>query len=251
MLSFISGIWSSLQQAKNTKSQGTYLRSQGRIARSNAERKAADIMRTADLNWELAQQKRLTERENQTAAVGTARSRQGASGFTSEGAGHKRENLVRNRYDEDIANMARSADITYTNYFNSAMATRTQGRLQQEALNAEAEQYDIAAKAMKRSITLSSIMGAAGAAYGFYQGGDLADAYNKQFATEIAEGKKDPLSKWGAGYILASNYSADLANNTMGFNPYTVGMTRKQNWRSFAAIAEGSSPGWQKSEFTL
>lgn len=251
MLSFLSGIVNGYNQASLYGEKARVARRQGTAALNNANRQAAATMRTAAMNLDIQSDRRKTMRENQTSAVGTARNRQAASGFTSQGAGHKLESITRDRFDEVIANEARSAAIAYANEWQMAESTKAQGRLQKAAYDAEAAQYNLVAKSIRRSTVLSAIGGLAAGAFGYMQGVDDAEAYNELHAQEIADGKLEARNPESIGWQRASVYGSDVFNNFLGMNIYTASMTRKQPWGSFYSIATGAAPGVQKSANSL
>ena len=251
MLSFLSGIVNGYAQADLWGEKARVARRQGTAALNNANRQAAATMQAANRNLDIQSDRRKTMRENQTDAVGTARNRQAASGFTSQGAGHKLESVTRARFDEVIANEARSASIAYANEWQVAESTKAQGRLQKAAYDAEAAQYNTVAKAIRRSTLFSGIAGLAAGAFGYLQGTDEAEAYNEEHAAEIEAGKLEARDPESIGWQRASVYSGDVFNNFLGMNMYTASMTRKQPWGSFYSIASGAAPGVQKSANSL
>lgn len=251
MLSFLSGIVNGYNQASLYGEKSRVARRQGTAALNNANRQAAATMQAAAKNLDIQSDRRKTMRENQTDAVGTARNRQAASGFTSQGAGHKLEDITRDRFDEVIANEARSASIAYANEWQMAESTKVQGRMQKAAYDAEAAQYNIVAKSIRRSTVLSGIAGLTAGAFGYMQGVDDAEAYNELHEQEIADGKLEALDTSAVGWRRASVFSGDVFNNFLGMNQYTASMTRKQTWGSYYAIASGAAPGVQKSANSL
>ena len=244
MLSFISGIVTALSAADAEKSQGRALRQRGNIAEANAQRQASATMRTADLNWQLDSDRRKDYRRKQTHATAAARNRSALSGFTSSGTGSTRESLTAQEYDQILANLTQEAAITYTNYFNFATATRTQGLLQKEALHADAYQHDLAARAIRRSTAISAAIGAGAGYLGYLSGVEDAEAYNSTHPDAT-------ISTTALGYNRASYYASSLFNNFQGFNPATASLTRKNNWGAYTALANGNTPGFNKSEYTL
>lgn len=251
MLSFISGIITALSAADAEKAQGRALRQRGNIAASNANRQADATMRTADLNWSLESDKRKAYRRKQTHRVADARNRDALSGFSTSGTGSTRETLTSQEFDEILSNLTREASISYTNYFNNANATRTQGILQQQALHAEAYQHDLAASAIRRSTAISAAIGAAAADFGYWSGVQDAEAYNEKYAAQIHRGDLKRIDERTLGFNRASYYSSELFNNFQGFNSYTASLTRKNNWGAYTALANGATPGFNRSEFTL
>lgn len=251
MLSFITGIFNGLEQAKAYKSKGRIARIQGESAENNAIRQADAIMRAARYNHELESDKRATMRQQQTEAVGTARNRQAASGFTAQGSGGKLADLTRRHFDEVIDNAAKSAAIAYNNEWQQAESTKHQGRLQRHAFEAEAQQYDSIAKQIKRSTIISGVMGLAGGLYGYFTGRQDAQNFNEANAEAIAAGKLKAQDPFKTGLMRGSVYAGDIFNNYLGMNSYTASMTRKQTWGSFYSIMTGAAPGYQHSENTL
>lgn len=232
MLSFVTGILTSLSAADAEKTQGRALRQQGNITLANAEHQAAATMRTADSNWSLESDKRKATRRKQTIAVASARNRSAVSGLTSQGTGSALEVATSAEYDQILDNLNKSASITYANYFNNAIATRTQGILQKQAAYAEAKQHDLAAKAIRQSTFVSAAIGAGAGIYGFFSGAQDAEDTTTSF-------------------LRASYYAGEIYNNFLGFNPATVSLTRKNNWGAYTAIAMGNTPGFNQSEYSL
>lgn len=258
MLSFISGIITSLAAADAQKAQSRALRHKGNLAASNAERQAATIMRTADANWDIESSRRQDSRRKQSHAAAQQRNRQGLNAVTSQGTGAIREHLVNVEYDQILADLNKSASIEYINYFNNAQATRTQGVLQREAYLAEAQQHELAASAIRRSTAISAATGAVAAGYGYWSGVQDAEAYNDTLRQKFGNGqismeqyldyRRNPNT---LGFFRASNYSSQLYNGVLGFNPFTASLTRKNNWGSYAALAVGNTPGFNHSEYQI
>lgn len=251
MLSFLSNILSGVNQSRTYRRQASLLRKQGNLARSQADAEAASIMRAADANWQLNQQKRIASRQNQTSAVAATRTARANSGFTNQGTHPSAEHRVASSLDEAIANMAQSATIQYNNAFNTAQATKLQGRLQQSALKSQAKQYGIAAKATQEATLISGIAGGVGAVTGFITGGISAHAFNTANAAAIQNGDIQARSLWANGALRASYLAGDFSNASMSLNNFTTSLTRKNNWGSFTSIMLGNTPGYENSEFSL
>lgn len=251
MLSFVSNILSGFNQASNYKTQAALLRSNARAAQSAANASAANTMRAAAANWELESDKRKSVREQQTSAVASARNARSGSGFTNQGTGATAENVTRTAFDETIANMARSAAIDYNNYFTNAESTKTQARMQREAAESQARQYEIAANASRKSSIIGGVTGLAGAVVGYKMLSGAAEDYNTTNATAIVEGKLTALNPTAMGILGAGQFAGDFTNLSMSFNPFTSSLTRKNNWDTFASIALGNTPGFQHSEFSI
>ena len=251
MLSFLSNILSGVNQNRTYRRQASLLRKQGKLARSQSEAEAASIMRAADANWQLNQQKRIASRQNQTAAIASIRTARANSGFTFQGTHSAAEHRVATSLDEAIANMAQSATIQYNNAFNTAQATKLQGRLQQSALKSQAKQYSIAAKATQEATLISGIAGGVGAVAGAITGGMSAQAFNAANAAAIESGALQARSLWANGALRAASFAGDFSNASMSLNNFTSSLTRKNNWGSFASIMLGNTPGYENSEFSL
>lgn len=251
MFSFVSGIITALSAADAEKSQSRALRRQGDTAAANANRQAAATMRTAAANWDIESSRRKDTRRKQTHAAAAARNRSALTGLTTQGTGSLRETLTNAEFDQILDNLNKSAAITYANYFNNANATRTQGILQKQAAYAEAQQHDIAAHAIRQSTAISATLGAAAAYIGYNSGVDAANTFNTENAAAISAGLINPLKPKALGVARASTYASDIFNNFQSFNPYTASLTRKNSWGSFAAIANGSTPGYNNSEYKI
>jgi hypothetical protein len=251
MLSFLSNIMSGIQQSRSYRQQASLLRKQGKLARAKADTEAANIMRTADANWQLNQQKRIASRQNQTNTLASVRTARANSGFTNQGTHAQAEASTASALDEAIANMAQSASIQYANAFNASNATKLQGKLQQSALKSQAKQYSIAAKATQEATLVSGIVGGAGAVAGFISGAMSAQSFNTANAAAIESGALQSRSLYANGALRASQFAGDFSNASMSLNPFTSSLTRKNNWGSLTSIMLGNTPGYQNSEFSL
>ncbi len=251
MLSFLSSILSGVNQRRAYSRQAALLREQGKTARAQADAEANSIMRAADANLQLNQKKRIAARQNQTHAIAAARAERSNSGFTSQGTHSAKEHQVASALDEAIANMAQSAAIQYSNAFNTANATKTQGKLQQSAAFSQAKQYRIAAKATQEATWISGIAGGIGAVVGAVTGGMSASAFNAANAGAINAGLLQPRSVWANAALRASSFSGDWANASLSLNQFTSSLTRKNNWDSYTSLMLGNTPGFQHSDFSL
>ena len=85
MLGFISSLNQMRSQAKSYKHQATLHNIAARAATTQANAQAALIQLQGSQQQEIANANLRTARQNQRAAVGTARTADAASGFTSAG----------------------------------------------------------------------------------------------------------------------------------------------------------------------
>lgn len=251
MLSFLSNIVRGVGQTRHYRSQINLLNTQADSALSTATRNASNLMRTAEANRSLESDKRKTTRQNQTAATQAARNAQASSGFTAQGTASTAEHITHQSYDEAIANMARSASIDYLNYFQTAQATKAQGRLQKSALLSQARQYDTAADATSFSTGLSAISGLVGAGLGAVSGYNSAQNFNAKNAAAIANGDLNAASPLMLATLRGSSFAGDFSSLPLTFNPFTASLTKNNNWGSFSALVAGNTPGFEYSDFSL
>lgn len=258
MLGFISSLNQMRTQAKSYKHQGKLHSLNARAARTHANAQAALIEFAGQQQQEIANRNLRTARENQRSAIGTARSIDAASGFTSQGTGNTHARQAQLALDAEIENMALSASIASHNAWQTARDTIKQGKVTALQHQAQAEQYYLAAKATRESMLYTGIAGAIGAA-----GSALGSAYsttmsyNNALATAHQNGSistSDYLNMLHSGptFTLDDISAANTGLNTAaGFanssNPYTATMTpsannRKNNWGSNLSILLGRTP---------
>ena len=80
-------------------------------------------------------------RQNQNAAMGSARAQRGGSGFTSEGSGSQAEVAVADVWESAIGDAALSNAVSDANKRFAAESARYQGDLSMMAARSEADQY--------------------------------------------------------------------------------------------------------------
>lgn len=265
MLGFISSLQSMRQQAKSYKHQARLHKIAAASALKQANAQAALIELQGQQNQEIANRNLRTARENQRKDVSTARTIQATSGFTSEGSGSSRARQVQAALDAEIANMELSASIASHNAWQTARDTIKQGRVTAMQAEAQAEQYNIAAKATRTSMLYTGISGANGAAVGAVaQGYANTSALNETITTAYNQGQFGEVGSQAAlaeynntlqsgitwdsnmlsGAYIGLNTAAGAAN---AFNPYTATMTpaannRKNNWGSNLSVLLGRTP---------
>lgn len=265
MLGFLSSINQMRSQAKAYKHQGQLLTLQAKAARTQANAQAALIELQGQQQQEIANRNLRTARENQRAEVGTARTLDATSGFTSEGSGSNRARQTQLALDAEIENMALSASIASHNSWQRARDTIKQGEITAMTHEMQAEQMNLAAKATRKSMLYTSISGALGAIGGAaIQGYANTAALNETITTAYNQGQfgevgsQAALEKynnnlqsgitWDSNMLSAAytglNTAAGAAN---AFNPYTATMTpaannRKNNWAGNLAVLLGRTP---------
>jgi hypothetical protein len=129
MLGFLSSLDQMHSQAKAYRHQGKLLTIRANASRKQANAQAALIESQGKQQHEIASRNIRTARENQRKDIGTARTIQATSGFTSEGSGSDRVRHTQAILDAEIENMALSASISSLNAWQSARDTIKQGNV--------------------------------------------------------------------------------------------------------------------------
>lgn len=251
MLSFISGVINAFTQASVTGEKARVARRQGTAAKANADRQAALTRQTAAQNWEIQSYRRKAMRQNQAAAADSARASRSASGFTYSGSIRQSEADTISAFEETIHNANISSAIAYTNEWQQAQATQTQGKLAKAAYDAEAAQYNHIAKGMRQGAVIATIAGGAAGVYGAYKGAAAAEEYNSLNAEAIARGDLKALDVGEQAFLGSSLFSGSIFNNAIGMNMFTASLGYKQSWDPAFAILTGKTPGFQHSKNSL
>lgn len=153
-------------QASNYKAQASVARSQGRTQQTFFNKRAENLEAEAVSDSHLAALNAGRMRQNQSAAMGTARTQRGASGLTSEGSGQQAEIAIAEVFENAIGDMALSNAISDSNKRHAAEVARFQGNLAMQQADAAASQYNSLAKTARTSgwLQLGSTVAGAGAA---------------------------------------------------------------------------------------
>lgn len=268
MLGFLSSLNQMRSQAKSYKHKARLHELNAKAATTQANAQAALIELQGQQQMEIANRNLRTARENQRRETGEARVLDATSGFTTEGSGSTRARLAQQALDAEIANMEISASIASHNAWQTARDTIKQGRVTALQHQAQAEQYNIAAKATRTSMLYTGLSGAlgaiaggiagyAGARSGMISDSDLTDLQDQlvtgkisaqQYNAALAEKGGYSASELRAGALSGAytglNTAAGLTN---AFNPWTATMTpaannRKNNWGGNISVLLGRTP---------
>lgn len=195
--------------ASNYRAQASVARAQGRAQQTAAKRRAENLEAEAVSDSHLAALNMGRMRENQTAAMGSARAARGGSGFTSEGSGSQAEVSVADIFDTAIRDMSLSNAISDSNKRYAADVARFQGNLAMQQGEAAAAQY----KGLARNAT------AAGLVQGLGSVGAAALGYSLGYQqTNPITGETSNLSGWqGAQTAFKSAY--DLSGAGLSWMP--------------------------------
>lgn len=262
MLGFISSLNQMRSQAKAYKHQGKLLSIQASAARKQANAQAALIEFAGQQNQEIANANLRTARQNQRADIGTARTIQAASGFTTQDSGSDRARHTQAILDAEIENMALSASISSLNAWQQARDTIKRGEIQGMQLDAQADQMYRAAKATRESMLWTGISGAIGMAGGavmgamggYTAGAEAVNAHTDSFlaggmTTEQFQQNMPSMFNYTMSGALNGAYNGlnTFSGAANAFNPYTATMTpsannRKNNWGSNLSILLGRTP---------
>lgn len=277
MFSLLSSYNAARMQSKQYKAQAAVLRANAKGTRNRANSQATAIERAAQQNQLLAADNLMTARANQRLAQGSAKAASGYSGFdTGEGTGGQSMANLQAQLDAEIANMEQSASIAMLNSWQQAHDTRRQGEVDAYAQEAQADQYQMAAKSVRKSANLGLITGIANAALASYMGGKSAGTHNANMKSLLDTANTSALNAYNAGEITSDQYTAALFNNGVAyernavnpwtaafsagsnagysgfhlvnsFNPYTGALSadannRKNNWGGLLSVMSGNVP---------
>lgn len=266
MLSFIANISNGIAQAGALRAQGrayatsaALQRKQARATRNAAESNAQNIEKTSREQQELAAMNLRRQRDNEQDAIASARARQAASGFTSEGTGASQEQAVQAYFDTAVEDAALSASITTLNHFNAAAATRRQGELAAMANEMQAQQYDAAAGQAKRlgkqvliGTGINTAVGLALMPGAYNDAKEGAEAYNARFGLKPGMANYiDPEKAALLGAGSAATWGFEAAGS---INPYTaqlINSRSKDAWGGNMSILLGSAPKIPDSTYSL
>lgn len=230
MFSLLASYNQTRVQAKNHKAQERTLRNNAKGIRNRAASQSAAIKKAAQDNQLIAAQNLMTAQGNKRHAEAEARTAMGYSGFdTGEGTGSQSLLNLQQQLDAEIANMELAASISMNNAWQTATDAQRQGEIEARTIEAQAEQYALAAKAARTAGTIGLIGGAINGLVGGYQ------AYkqnNEDFGTALMAGSQAAYS----GFHFVNS-----------FNPYTAALSadannRKNNWGGLLSVLSGNVP---------
>lgn len=273
MFSFLSSYSNARNEAKLLKSQAKLMRGKAKAITAHAYSQSAVIQDTAKKNQLIEAENLMRHRENQRAAIGKVRAERAGSGFTSEGTGGQAETNTREMLNRFIADRAMSASIAMSNAWQSATDVMQEGKVQTAAANAQADQYDMQAKGIRKAANYSLFAGILGSALGAFQGYANAQSYNHSLTASAdaaltnaydrgeitfeemqqglqgnalfyAENKVDP---WKQSILSASHAGGSLYHGTAAFSPFIASYSsevnnRKNNWGGFLSVLTGNVP---------
>ncbi len=160
------------------KYQGQAALSNGRATQAAYEKKARALEAEAVSDSHLAARNMKRMRQNQNAAMGSARAQRGGSGFTSEGSGSQAEVAVADVWESAIGDAALSNAVSGATKRFAAESARYQGDLAMMAAHSEADQYKMLSQnalgsaMIQTALTVAGgVMGAAGMSGGGLLGG--------------------------------------------------------------------------------
>lgn len=134
-------------------------RTQGRLARQQARQEAYDLEAAAAAQSAIAADNMMTLRQNEAAAIGTARAEAGASGFAvSSGSKAQAEQSVAEQFEVAIANLQKSNSIADQNARYAANVRRSEGEQQLRLAEVQAQYQEKVAR-MNRHALLPSLVG--------------------------------------------------------------------------------------------
>lgn len=165
-------------QSQQYKYQGKAALSNGRAQQAAYEKRARALETEAVSDSHLAARNMGRMRQNQNAAVASARAARGGSGLTSEGSGQQAEIAVADVWESAIGDASLSNAISDSNKRFAAESSRHQGSMAMMAAQGEADQYKmlsqnaLGAAIVQTALTVAGgAMGAAGMTGGGMLGG--------------------------------------------------------------------------------
>lgn len=200
-----------LEQAKTYKAQSSVALAQGRAQQAFFNKRAENLEEEAASDSRLSARNMGRMRQNQSAAMGSARAARGASGFTSEGSGSQAEIAMADVFESALGDMALSNAISDSNKRYAAEVSRYQGGLAMQQAQSAASQY----KRLARNATAAGLVQGIGSV----GSGVLGYTLGYQQSNAIT-GKVKELSGWrGAQAAFKSAY--DLSGTGLSWIPGT------------------------------
>lgn len=194
------------------KGQASAARAQGRAQQTAYEKRARNLEEEAVSDSHLAALNAGRMRQNQSAAMGTARAQRGASGLTSEGSGQQAEIAMADVFENAIGDMSLSNAINDSNKRYAADVARFQGGLAMQQADAAASQYSNLSRNAMGAALVQGIGSLGAGALGYTLG------YQQ---TNPITGKTTSLSGW-KGAQAAYNSAYDLSGTGLSWMPGTV-----------------------------
>lgn len=230
--------------ARNYKAQASIARSQGRARQAAYDAQARSQEEEARADSTLAARSMSRQRENQTAALASARIQHASSGFTEEGTGTQNELALADVFEKSLSDMALSNAISDNNKRTAAMTSRQQGRLSMMQADAQATQYNRLAKSAQNAawiqggVTLLSALagglgaGTADGAGAADPGAGAASGASAAKGTGAAAGTATAgttLPAWLTGSLSTGQSAYDLTGALLQWSPGTVSASRDSN----------------------
>lgn len=170
-------------QSQQYKYQGKAALSNGRAQQAAYEKRARALETEAVSDSHLAARNMGRMRQNQNAAMASARAARGGSGLTSEGSGQQAEIAVADVWESAIGDASLSNAISDSNKRFAAESSRHQGSMAMMAAQGEADQYKmlsqnaLGAAIVQTALTVAGgAMGAAGMTGGGMLGGGVGES---------------------------------------------------------------------------
>ncbi len=277
MFSFLSSYNQARLQSKQYKAQEKVLRNNAKGVRNRAASQAQSIRQTAQDNQLIATENLMTAQSNKRHKEAQARTAMGYSGFdTGEGTGGQALANLQQQLDAEIANMEQAASINLLNAWQSSIDTQRQGEIEARSLDAQADQYKLAAKSIRKTANLGLIAGAINSLAGAFSGYKSGITHNENMQLVLAQKDAAAKKQFDAGTINRDQYDLMLAENAINyhnnavnpwanafdaassagysgfhfvnsFNPYTGALSadannRKNNWGGVSSILSGNVP---------
>ncbi|OCA02723.1 hypothetical protein [Akkermansia glycaniphila] len=217
--------------AKNYKAQASTIEAQGRAQQAAYNLKAANTEEEARADTRLAGANMMRQRQNQTAALATARNTRAASGFTEQGSGQQSELALADIFETAIADMALSNAIGESNKRHAASVSRQQGRLIAMQAGAQAAQNRRLAKSAQNAAWIQGGITAASALIGGISSTGAATGTTAASATAVAgQGTATAgsiLPTWATRAIRTGNNAYDLTGTFLQSSPGAISASQQ------------------------
>lgn len=201
-----------LAKARSYKTQASVVRAQGRAQQTFLNKRADFLEDEAVSDSHLAVLNMGRMRQNQGAAMGSARAARAASGLTAEGSGQQAEVATADVFERAIGDMALSNAISDSNKRYGAQMARFQGGLAVQQADEAASQYrDLSRNAMRAGL-IQGIGSFGAGALGYSRGHEQ---------TNPKTGLKTTLYGW-QGAQAAYNSAYDLSGAGLSWTPGTL-----------------------------
>lgn len=232
--------------ARNYKAQASIARSQGRARQAAYDAQARNREEEARADSVLAARSMGRQRENQAAALASARAQRASSGFTGEGTAMQNELALADVFEKSLADMVLSNAVSDNNKRTAAMADRQQGRLAMMQADAQAAQYNRLAKSAQNaawiqggSTLLSALAGGLGAGAGTpAQAGNPSAAAPSPGAGAAAGTAGSKMPSWLSGALSQGQSAYDLSGNFLQWSPGAISSSRESSTNAGNALSE-------------